>query len=423
VTALWTGGAFAAPGDHIRAGDLEVIPEIDLGTEYRTNVYREEAAATGAANVLLSPAVTASARGADHEFEFGGDWQLRKYYYVEGGEDTSDAISQADRIAGLDTFDDFSLAAGLDTFRRSSIGFRASDTMAMRNWSVDAQDADFPYTTQFSNELRLGMRGSPGPALEIVPGFVWDFDEYYVPRTLDEDERKINTRNTYGPTLDAKWAFLPRTSLLFQASYTFNNWQDNRLLSPGSTVESDFAVPNSQFFKVLTGVDGGITPKLFAQLLVGWGFADYKDASVPGLAPGEADDDLIGPGVLVRSQLRYDITEGDSERPGTRATIGYSRDFRDSFFTNYVILDTAFAQLETRFADVEPTIRYELRSELYRGEVERNDLVNHLEADFEWWLQDYASLTLGGWWHQRASTGTLVEYDDFQLHLMAGFVY
>jgi len=38
VTWCLSAPALAAPGDHIRAGDLEFVPNIALGLEYRTYV-------------------------------------------------------------------------------------------------------------------------------------------------------------------------------------------------------------------------------------------------------------------------------------------------------------------------------------------------------------------------------------------------
>ncbi len=420
IATFLTGLALAEPGDHIRAGDLTLVPQVDAGAELRTNVYREEADPASAANLLISPQLTATATGDDHAFELGGIWELRKYFYLEG----SDAALVEDPVSRLDQFDEFSLSAGLDSFRQSSIGFRIRDDMANRNWSVDAEEDYLPYTTEFGNDLTVGIRGSPGPALEIVPGFLWQYDSFRVPADLQGDEREINERNTYGPRLDAKWAFLPRTALVLDASYTFNVWRDNVLFTPGSPVESDFAVPNSEFFKALVGINGRFTSKLFAEVMVGWGFALYDESTLPPaeITP-EVAQDYVGPGVIARTQLRYDVTQGDEERPGTRAYVGYVRDFRDPYFTNFVSIDQFFAEVDLRLGDVEPSVRYELRSELYRGEVDRNDLVNRVTADVAYWMQDYAALTLGGWWQQRGSTDPDVEYDDFQVHLLASFIY
>jgi hypothetical protein len=420
ATFFTSGLALAEPGDHIRAGDLMVVPQVDLGAEARTNIYRQEADPSSAANLLLAPSLQALAAGDDHEFEFGGVIEFRKYFYLED----ADQAVVADPVSRLDQFDEFSLSAGLDNFKRSSIGFRLQDNMANRNWSVDAEADYLPFTTQFGNDLKVGIRGNPGPALEIVPGGIWEYDSYRVPATLQGDERQINERHTYGPRLDARWAFLPRTALVFESSYTFNRWRDNVLLSPESELVTDFAVPDSEFFKALVGLDGRLTAKLFAQVFVGWGFANYDETTLPPEenTPAVAQD-FVGPGVLVRTQLRYDITSGDQERPGTQAYIGYVRDFRDSYFTNYVIVDQGFAQLDMRVGDFTPSARYELRSEIYRGEVDRNDLVNRVTLDLAYWLQDYAKLTLGGGWHQRASTDPIVEYDDISVHLLGTFIY
>ena len=83
LAQIWLAtGALAAPGDHIRAGDVELVPDIDLGGEFRTNVYRSEVDAVPAANFRIAPGLLVAAEGDDHDFRLGGEWVLRKYFFV-----------------------------------------------------------------------------------------------------------------------------------------------------------------------------------------------------------------------------------------------------------------------------------------------------------------------------------------------------
>lgn len=416
------GTAWAAPGDHIRVGDVEVVPDIDLGAEYRTNVYRSETGRIPSGNLRFAPGLTATAAGDDHEFRFGGEWELRKFFFVADPVD-NDPLTGAERVRRLDRFNEFAVSAGFDTFRRNLVGFKLSNETGLKNWTADAEFSELPYTSQFRNDLNGGVRVNPGPALEIVPGGAWAYDSFQVPG--ERGERGLNKRNTYGPRLDAKWAFLPRTSLVVHGSYMFHAWQTNLFEAFGPEVGADFALPNSQHIKFTTGVDGRFTEKLSAQGMIGYGVALYDEDSVLSQEDLERiSADLVGAaGILAKAQVRYQLNPGDQDRPGTSLAAGYVRDFRDSFFTNFVSLNQLFVQANGRLGDFQPMLRYELRFEDYRGEIERNDVVNRFTGDIGYWFSDWAAVTAGMWWQQRASSTDNVEYDDFNLHAMATFTY
>ena len=104
-----SGAAWAAPGDHIRAGDVGIAPRVDLGAEVRTNVYRDEATAIPGANLRLAPGVLILATGEDHDFRTDAQWVLRKYFFLA---DNDLPPSQTNRVNNLDRFDEYSLGVG-----------------------------------------------------------------------------------------------------------------------------------------------------------------------------------------------------------------------------------------------------------------------------------------------------------------------
>ncbi|MEQ1503625.1 MAG: hypothetical protein ABMB14_15410 [Myxococcota bacterium] len=427
IVAAWLGTsvAWAAPGDHIRAGDVELVPDVDLGAEYFTNVYRDENTAVPAANFRIAPGILAIAEGDDHEFKFDGEWVLRKYFFV-ADDKLASPLPTSERIGNLDRFDEFSLSAGANTFKRNVVGFKLSDDMALRDYRSDAELADVPYMSMFRNVLAAGLRLNPGPALEIVPGASWTFDSFRTTAVTAGDDRLLNNRNTYGPTLAAKWAFLPRTSFVANASWMVNDWQTNALVgNPAEAFGSEIALPNSNHVKVMGGVDGRFTEKLFAQLMVGYGVALYNEDGVGGAesATGAAVDATGGDGILVKGQLRYSITPTVEQRQGSSAAVGFVRDFRSSFFTNYVQLNELFVDYQGRLGDLVPSARYELRFEDYNGEITRHDTVNRVSVDLAYLASDWARVSGGVGWQQRASDDDTVEYDDVNIHLLATFAY
>ena len=282
--------ALGAPGDHIRAGEVTLIPSIAAGLQYHTNVYRSELASTPAASFGLTPGGSAAAAGDDHQFSASAEWTLDKYLFV-GDNGLESTLSSGDRVKNLDRFDQFHVGGGADLFKLNRVGLRLADDMNQRNWVMDSPSANVPYTSQFRNELVAGLRVNPGPALELVPGFEWTYDLYRKADPTEdkgEGDRKLNNRQAFGPKLDAKWAFLPRTALVAHVTYEHSDWNHNTI--PGGTADSEVGtqldVPNSDFVRMLAGIDGRFTEKLFLQGFVGYGFGIF---AVVKFSSGEAN--------------------------------------------------------------------------------------------------------------------------------------
>jgi hypothetical protein len=416
--------ASAAPGDHIRAGDVGIIPKIELGAEVRTNVYRDEEVSIPAANFRIAPGLLMVAAGDDHDFRLAGQWVLRKYFFV--GDDPR-PIEAPTSAVNLDRYDEYDLGVGTDLFKQNVVGFQLADESALKNFRADAEFANVPYSSQLRNRLTGALRISPGDALSVLPGGSWTWDSFRVPSSDDRPDRALNQRNTYGPTLAAKWSFLPRTALVANASWMAIDWERQSLdAAPSEQYGDDLAIPDGSQAKATAGLEGRFTEKLFAQLDVGYGVALFDEESVAGLDGAEAAGaaDVTGlDGLLVKTQLRYSITPSDERRRGSSIAAGYVRDFRSSFFTNYVQMDQLFADFQGRLGDVSPALRYEVRFEDYEGEVSRRDVVNRVAADLNVLASDWASVTGGAWWQQRSSDDEVVEYDDVNFHLLATFTY
>jgi len=407
-TAAMAPTADAAPGDHIRAGDATFVPGIDLGGEYRTNLYRAEDSATGGANLRIAPKANLSVGGEDHDFSFGGIWELRKFLFVQEVEGST--LTSAERVSSLDRFNDFGLNAGANLFKREVVGLVLSDSLNLRNNSTDAEFSEAPFTTQLRNSLNGGLRISPGPALNITPGGRWTYDQYRVPLQPGATDRVLNSRNTYGPTLGAKWSFLPRTAMYVNTSYMINSWTAGPVQEAADGL---FESPNSQFVRAMAGVDGRFTNKLFLDVGAGYGVGLYETgANVSGLD-----------GLLAKIQGRYQIVEGGQGQPGTSLTLGYEKTFRDSFFTNGVAINRVYSGLGVGLGNFQPNVRYELRFEGYDGAIERNDIVNQLSVNAGYRIKNWASITPGVAWQQRASNQNNVEYDDVRIGLNANFTY
>jgi len=412
-TLLLAGGsASAAPGDHIRAGDAELVPSLQLGAEYRTNLYRAEADPIGGANLRIAPGANLTVGSDDHSFRAGGQWEIRKFLFAQAGDGAEADLPAGQRAARFDRFSDFGLSAGTDLFKREVVGFTLADNIAFRNNSTDAQFSEAPFTSQFRNTLQGGLPIRPGAALAVTPGGMWSFDQYLAPRQEGADSRVLNYRHSYGPTLGAKWAFLPRTAVYANTSYIMNQWTEG----PVGEAVSDtvFSTPNNQMIRFMGGIDGRFTERIFLNLGVGYGAGLY-----------DVGDNVSGlDGLLLSVQGRYQVVQGEGDEGGAAWSLGYSKEFRDNFFANYVTINRIFTGLTGKVGDLRPALKYELRIEGYEGNAQaRDDLVNRVTADVGYAFAEWATLTPGVYWQQRASSIDVVEYDDWNIHLFATFTY
>lgn len=410
--------AHAAPGDHIRAGDTTIIPDVDLGVEYATNVYRSEVDATPGANLRVSPGLTVGVDSPNNSFDLSGEWRIRQFLFV--GSD--DGPERADRLNALSRYNDFNLGAKLDALKNESVGLVLSNSSSLRNNQADNELSDAPFSTQVKNTLGGGVRLSPGPALGVIPGGTWGYDDYRLSEVVGSRQR-FNSRSSYGPTLDVHWNFFPRTSLVLNSSYTFNRWSENEATSGEGDV-SAVAVPDSTQLRVQTGIQGRFTQRIFVDLLVGYGMGLYDVASVDGSIADTtgADQNFSGlQGLLVSTQLRYKLA------PTSAMAVGYTRDVEDSFFTNFVVYNQVYAELSAEVAGgLRPSIRYGIRFEEYAGAVNRSDVFNRFDATVSYDMQEWATLSMGGGWQQRGIAQAefqAAEYSDVRLNFLSTFRY
>lgn len=423
LLAAFPSAAWAGPGDHIRPSDaVTVIPTIDVGTEVRTNVYRSEAEATPSAHLLISPGLSITAEGPDHRFGVSGDWDLRKYYFVGDVPRGWQAdLTPGERIRRLDRFDDFGLGADVELFKRSALGLVISNRATHRNTTTDFEFADQPFNSHFRNVLRGGVRVAPTSALSVTPGGHFEVDDYRIASMPDE---RYNVRSAYGPQIEARWKFLPRTSVVLDGRYTLNRWLENEVVVDG--VPTGLALPDSRHLKGMARLEGQLTSRLFANIGLGFGSAWYDEATVEGGedAPrqphldGEFAVDLTGlDGLLAVAQLRYLLSE-ESE-----IHAGYEKSFEDSFFTNYFTYHYLYAGTNFELGRLSPSLKYGVRLEDYQGVEVRRDAFHRLNLSLGYELADWATLDGGVGLQARESEQVQVQYEDWTFHLMGRFQY
>jgi hypothetical protein len=403
------GVASADPGDHIRVGEATIIPSLDVGLEYRTNPLQLESQVVGGANMRIAPRVDVAYEIDEIELKIGGQYELRKYF--------------SEKLIRLDRFSDFSVNAGIELLPQEVVGFRFSDVAGFRN-NASGDDAG-SYHSQFRNRFDGAAVAHIGPTLGVAIGGFYGADNYFVPVPLDQGRgsQSFNYRDSYGPTLNAEWSFFPRTALVVEGEHAINKWGAN-LVGVGNPNQPNLpviAMPNSRFTTVQAGLRGRITERLVVVMMAGYGAGVYDETSVPadtGVTGFDVDIKGLN-GLLITTQAQYDFGVGQ------RLSAGYRKSFADMWFTNFVTYNEIYGRFDGRIGSrLTPSAAVSMRYEDYYGQVARNDIRLSANGFMTYNVQDYARLTGGVSWIQRASfQDSLVEYDDFNFQLMATFTY
>ncbi len=394
--------AWAAPGEHLVAGDVVVAPRIGLGFEYTSNATRVEevTASDGATNLRIAPGLDLWVNRPDLAASLKGTYELRKHFVA----------SQV----GLDRYDDFTLVGDIDALKESMLGFRIGEAVGLQNFPVDAESLDHPYTKQFRNQTSAAVAFRPRSAIEIAAGGSYSLDDYST-ASSGSDQRHYNTRHTYGPVANAAWHVLPRTAVVIDFSYSHAFYTDPVVEQEAS---EDVVLPDHNMLRIAGGLRGRIIDRLVVGLTAGYGSAAYIEESVPGTDPAAAIDLQGIDRLLLNINARYEISSDD----GISASL--QKDYRDSFFTNYVSYLKGQVGVDARFT---PRIgfigEFSVADENFRGMETRNDLVLGAKLDLSYYIREWASVSAGGSWQERASDDISIQYDQFSARLLANIQY
>ncbi|RME27718.1 MAG: hypothetical protein D6798_03950 [Deltaproteobacteria bacterium] len=442
--------ARAEPGEHIGSDDAQLIPAVELGAQHRTNVYLQEGEAGGGAptadgtNLFLTPSLGIRAQNSDLQFKLDVSYTARKYL-------------QAD-VSNLDRFNIIDADAGLRLLPGGKVGLRFGDQFSITGYEAEdtAQVMESAYQQHLLNDLVGMVVIKPGGPLEVEAGGDLRIDHWSVPEQTKPSANPddpgydllssqpgpaLNSRTSYGPVIDGKWRFFPKTAVVADFTYQWFDWKDNVVDATGDGISpedlGDFlGIPDGRLWKARAGLRGRVTSHLVLGAEVGFGQAIYDPTSVSdqaaelGLADSSELDSSAGfdsalkafpAGIIGQLDVDYELNDDH------KVNLGYRRDFQDVYFTNYVDFDRLSASYGGRFVDrlgvdVSATYRYER----YHGEVERNDHLIKTGLTGSWYFEEYLSASLGASWARRASADGAhpeIEYDDPRFTASMKFVY
>jgi hypothetical protein len=427
------GVAVAGAGDHIRAGNAEIVPSVEFRVVRRSNVYLTEGSSTDADGnavgidpqsgtaVRMHPSLTIGIDGEDTTLDFNVDYNAVKYF--------------EEVHSNLDRFKDVELGLGFRTLNNAPVGIKLNERFHITGRETEAAYASDAYINHVMNHTggRISLR--PGSSLELDVGGNFNFDKYDVSEDATADGSPgLNSRVGYGPAADLKWRFFPKTAIVGSYSQTWFDWENNLVDTRGDGLsESEFGdslgIPDGSEWKATLGLRGRFTEKLVLGLIAGYGEMNYDESSVQGQATeGSAanqgfDRDLSGfpEGFIGIVELGYHPLESQS------ITMGYRKAFQDVYFTNFVDFHNAFVRYEGMFADrVGAKVNVGYRYEQYLGEVTRDDHVLNVGADVAYRVTKFLDASAGASWKQRGSADgdhPDIEYDDliFSIGLRATY--
>lgn len=415
-----SSAAQAGAGDHVKLGNNTTLaPDVDLGFQYRSNIAQANSSdgtteRIGGVALTVAPGARLNYETPSTLVNLTGDYRLVKYF--------TSVTSRADQ------FNDFDVNLDGDFLRDAPVGFYIHERPALVNNNAD-QFGNTPFHTRFRNEANAGLNIRPGAILQLKVGGAFEYDNIQVPPdATGTDVRAFNSRLGYGADWDAQYLFLPRTAIVVEGDYRFYDWRRNFI---SGTNNPGVAIPDGQQFRLLGGLRGRVTERVVVVGQLGYAASPYSVESVQNACPdpgatqctpsalNQFDEKLDGlERLLVTFQVSYQLDEGRS------VTVGYRKDFDDSFFTNYMAYNRVYGTLASTLGTrMSASATASVRQESYRGEVTRNDVFFDIRGDSTYRLRDWASITGMLIYQQRLSQVSSAQYWDVQPRVFATFTY
>jgi hypothetical protein len=183
-------------------------------------------------------------------------------------------------------------------------------------------------------------------ALKFRPGsgtLSWSIG-YHISDTIFETSAGSPYDNiTQGGTMAGQWRFRPRTSLFYDLSVDYAQFQNAGQAAP-------VLLLSSTPVRTRIGMSGLITDRFAAEAAVGWGASFFS--SVPGF-PQEPQYDSV----IAHAELKWFLSASpgieDVAKLGltlSSIAIGYDRNFQMSYLGNFLAIDRGYLRFSYFFA-------------------------------------------------------------------------
>jgi hypothetical protein len=170
----------------------------------------------------------------------------------------------------------------------------------------------------------------------------WHFGYKFQGVLFEDSTGAVYDNTTHEAYTRGRWRFRPRTALMYDATLGFNSYSN-----PGR--EPDLGLVNSTPIRARIGLNGLITDRFAAQLLVGWGASFYDTSLVHTIAQYDS--------VIAAAELRWFLSASPGVASATdlglvlsSIALGYTRDFANSYLGGYYGIDRGYLKFNYFFA-------------------------------------------------------------------------
>jgi hypothetical protein len=300
----------------LRSGEFILTPSLELDVHHDTNVFNGNESEAGnepvaGTSLRLIPRLGLT-NGTDSDIQFGfdaaGDARI---YLAESGTPLGELTNVGGHADLAVTF-----------FRRRAISLTLSDNfrraLQANNWE----------TTETFNRIgnAIGARVAfhPGEIPERRPLEIALSGSYV---TDSFDDFKAGDTTTIRSRLSGSWRFLPMTALLLDARWDFRSYD-----SPSSLSLTADSTP----WRLKAGLSGAITQTISFRATAGYGMSQHDTTN----------EESTFSGFLASVGLLY--------RPSTLTliSIGYDRDYQDSFYGNFFSYHRGLVSLRQGFGSL-----------------------------------------------------------------------
>lgn len=335
---IWLRDRRYTEGPGYRVGDFEIHPGAAAEFGYDSNYLRRASSESPAASLRLrlTPSISISTLTAQRkeeggsapppsvEFKSAASVTYNEFFPVGAG-GAADAL-RAQRDLGV------MLDMGLVVFPRRTWSGQLN-LGYMRALTPTDQGVVGTDKLAFTRDLPRGaaeLIWTPGAGL-----FEWRLGYSFSGAIFESSQFSQLTNIQNSITTRGRWRFLPRTALMYDASFGFVTYM-------GAAPEAQGGKLPSHPVRARLGINGLITPSFSILAMAGWG-ASFYSASSNAAIPREDFDSVIG-----QLELKWFITPNPTAEAGvttptlSSVSLGFTRDFFDSYIGNYFERDRGY---------------------------------------------------------------------------------
>mgnify|MGYP002629056695 CR=1 FL=1 len=293
----------------LRSGDFTLLPSVSLDGHYDTNVFNgnedENNKPLTATSVRITPRLSLNnGKETEVQFKFAAAGDIRLY------------VADNESINNLTNFGG-NADLGVDFAARRAISLTVfnnfSRALRPNNWETTAT------LNRINNQVGARVSFHPGETPERRPLEISLMGAY----VKDEfEDFAFGDTSTVRSRLTGSWRFLPRTAAILDAGWDFRSF---------GTV-SQFT-SNSSPWRVQGGLAGALTSRVTFRLTAGWGNSMHDS--------GASFNSALG-----------NVSLGYAPSATTFLAVGYSRDFQQSYYGNFVDANRGSLSLQQRFGNL-----------------------------------------------------------------------